>query len=84
MSCEHKNTIMWEPHLAGARKCKDCGMVYNPNYNPKWYVEIETVTIPKDLLKELTCFIEDLVFTPLVELRSKRDVLLEKLDKLNE
>ena len=42
-SCEHKNTQIWEPHLAGARKCKDCGMVYNPNraYVNKdpWYFE---------------------------------------------
>lgn len=22
---------MWEPHLAGARKCIDCGWVYNTN-----------------------------------------------------
>lgn len=29
--CRHSRTEMWEPHLAGARKCKDCGMVYNPN-----------------------------------------------------
>ena len=29
--CKHKNTIIWEPHLAGARKCIDCGWIYNPN-----------------------------------------------------
>jgi len=29
--CEHKNTQMWEPHLAGARKCLDCGWVKSPN-----------------------------------------------------
>jgi len=31
MKCEHKNTVMWEPHLAGARKCNDCGWVKSPN-----------------------------------------------------
>lgn len=41
--CLHINTKIWEPHLAGARKCIDCGMVYNPNRgyagkNP-WYHE---------------------------------------------
>jgi len=29
--CSHENTKIWEPHLAGARKCIDCGWVYNPN-----------------------------------------------------
>lgn len=37
--CEHKKTQIWEPHLAGARKCNDCGMVYNPNRNPQWFFE---------------------------------------------
>lgn len=46
--CEHKKTQIWEPHLAGARKCLDCGMVYNPNFSPRWHVEVETVEIPKD------------------------------------
>ena len=30
--CNHKNTKICEPHLAGARKCTYCDMVYNPNY----------------------------------------------------
>lgn len=34
--CAHKNTKIWEPHLAGARKCLDCNKVYNPNRTPKW------------------------------------------------
>ncbi len=38
MKCEHKNTQIWEPHLAGARKCKDCGLVYNNNAG-RWYCE---------------------------------------------
>lgn len=25
IGCQHKNTKVWEPHLAGARKCLDCG-----------------------------------------------------------
>lgn len=37
--CQHKNTRMWEPHLAGARKCNDCGWEYNPNMTPKWHPE---------------------------------------------
>lgn len=41
--CQHKNTQIWEPHLAGARKCLDCDMVYNPNrrYSGKsvWFYE---------------------------------------------
>lgn len=37
--CEHKRTIIWEPHLAGARKCRDCGQVYNPNCKPQWFFE---------------------------------------------
>lgn len=35
-SCEHKRTVIWEPHLAGARKCQDCGMVYGPGRTPQW------------------------------------------------
>lgn len=31
MDCKHEKTQIWEPHLAGARKCLACGMVYNPN-----------------------------------------------------
>lgn len=42
-NCSHKNTQIWEPHLAGARKCKDCGWVKNPNrvYSGKdvWFDE---------------------------------------------
>lgn len=37
--CQHKNTIIWEPHLAGARKCVDCEMIYNPNRVPNWLKE---------------------------------------------
>jgi hypothetical protein len=37
--CQHAKTIIWEPHLAGARKCTDCHMVYNPNHTPSWFVE---------------------------------------------
>ncbi len=37
--CKHLQTKIWEPHLAGARKCLDCDMVYNPNHNPSWHVE---------------------------------------------
>jgi len=29
--CKHENSKIWEPHLAGARKCLDCGMVKEPN-----------------------------------------------------
>lgn len=38
LECQHEKTRMWEPHLAGARKCLDCGLVYNKNIN-KWYCE---------------------------------------------
>lgn len=37
--CLHRNTKIWEPHLAGARKCLDCGRVKNPNRNPQWDFE---------------------------------------------
>lgn len=37
--CDHKRTQIWEPHLAGARKCLDCLMVYNPNREPAWFIE---------------------------------------------
>lgn len=37
--CKHDNHQIWEPHLAGARKCLDCGMVYNPNSDPSWMYE---------------------------------------------
>jgi len=30
-NCKHTNTKIWEPHLAGARKCSDCGWVKSPN-----------------------------------------------------
>lgn len=39
MNCSHKDTKIWEPHLAGARKCLICGMVYNPNCSPSWFYE---------------------------------------------
>lgn len=42
-SCPHNETVIWEPHLAGARKCKACGMVYNPNMSyagkDPWFFE---------------------------------------------
>jgi len=41
--CKHERTQMWEPHLAGARKCLDCGWVKNPNRahfgEPLWFNE---------------------------------------------
>ena len=43
MTCEHKNKIIWAPHLAGAKKCIDCNMVYNPNMNPRWHHESNPV-----------------------------------------
>ena len=30
-NCDHRDTRISEPHLAGARSCNDCGMYYNPN-----------------------------------------------------
>lgn len=41
MNCNHNKTVIWEPHLAGARKCLDCKMVYNPNRSPAWFYEYE-------------------------------------------
>lgn len=49
--CEHKRTVMWEPHLAGARKCTDCKMVYNPNMNPSWHFELPPLQERYDDLK---------------------------------
>lgn len=37
--CLHTKTQIWEPHLAGARKCLSCNMVYNPNRSPRWQLE---------------------------------------------
>jgi hypothetical protein len=37
--CKHERTQIWEPHLAGARKCLNCGMIYNPNRSPAWQLE---------------------------------------------
>jgi len=31
IKCQHLNTKISEPHLAGARRCIDCGWHYNPN-----------------------------------------------------
>ena len=39
IKCSHKNSSIWEPHLAGARKCNDCGYEYNPNISKEWYPE---------------------------------------------
>lgn len=39
IECSHKRTKIWEPHLAGARKCLDCEKVYNPNREPNWKIE---------------------------------------------
>ena len=30
-TCKHEDSRIWEPHLAGARKCNDCGWVKSPN-----------------------------------------------------
>lgn len=38
--CEHKNTKIWEPHMAGTRKCLDCDKVNNPNV-PGWRLEVD-------------------------------------------
>jgi len=41
--CKHEKTRIWEPHLAGARKCLGCGWVKNPNRaycgKPIWFDE---------------------------------------------
>jgi hypothetical protein len=39
LECAHTKTKIWEPHLAGARKCLDCEKVYNPNRTPNWQIE---------------------------------------------
>lgn len=39
IECQHKRTQIWEPHLAGARKCLDCNKVYTPNRTPNWQME---------------------------------------------
>lgn len=41
--CVHERTKIWEPHMAGARKCVDCHMVYNPNRSPSWQIEPPSV-----------------------------------------
>lgn len=38
--CDLKCSRIWEPHLAGARRCNVCGRVYNPNNEgEKWRFE---------------------------------------------
>ena len=46
--CKHTNTIMWEPHLAGARKCMDCGRVRNPNMGSDWFYEKKVIAFATD------------------------------------
>lgn len=48
--CKHTNTKIWEPHLAGARKCLSCDMVYNPNMGG-WYVEEPSIETQLSNLK---------------------------------
>lgn len=38
LKCQHTNTKIWEPHLAGARKCLDCELVWNNNVG-EWRCE---------------------------------------------
>ncbi len=54
--CAHVRTEIWEPHLAGARKCLDCGQVYNPNCTPNWFYEES----PVSQISQLTAKIERL------------------------
>lgn len=58
--CEHKRTKIWEPHLAGARKCLDCDMVYNPNMSPQWQNEkAETIVSSDDFQKTWDVIVND-------------------------
>lgn len=49
-NCKHLNTKIWEPHLAGARKCLSCDMVYNPNMGG-WHVEEQSIETQLSNLK---------------------------------
>lgn len=51
-ACIHVKTKMWEPHLAGARKCLDCERVYNPNCTPNWFFEGPTDQERIEVLRE--------------------------------
>ena len=53
-TCTHTKTEMWEQHLAGARRCIDCKMVYNPNMKVKWFYEQKTHTFTT---KEIATFL---------------------------
>lgn len=55
--CKHQRTQIWEPHLAGARKCLDCNMVYNPNHTPSWFTEPPPL---EDQIKHLRADVERL------------------------
>lgn len=49
VNCSHIKTKIWEPHLAGARKCLHCGMVYNPNRDPSWFFEEQEKPVNKGI-----------------------------------
>jgi len=63
MKCSHSNTKIWEPHLAGAKKCLDCGMVYNPNHKPSWFFEHHLAQYSTDQLIALVESAEDRLLT---------------------
>jgi hypothetical protein len=44
VKCAHKNTVISEPHLAGARRCLDCNAYYNPNMGG-WLKEVKKLRI---------------------------------------
>lgn len=53
IECQHKNTKIWEPHLAGARKCLDCGKVKYRASSTEWVVECEHEAECKSFLTSL-------------------------------
>lgn len=46
--CTHANTKIWEPHLAGARKCLDCKRVKSSGSSHDWYFEGDEKKMSED------------------------------------
>ena len=93
IDCKHKNTQIWEPHLAGARKRRDCNMVYNPNFTPNWFYEKPPKIYSKDDIAPLLEALETIkaravpagrggavVFT----LRTAKEICIQALEKFKE
>jgi hypothetical protein len=53
LGCAHNRVKIHEPHLAGARKCLDCEMVYNPNHTPNWFFEEKKIEVTRAQIEKI-------------------------------